>query len=96
MNDKELVATLKKIVKSAGYPFWGAYNDKHKDGSRRLKLMINGYDYGDRRYREWERKIRDGIRKAGIVRRIASFGFISCMTYRGPYWALAININPPK
>ncbi len=68
MNTK----VIGQIVEAAGYEVWHRYNDLRKD-HRRMKFMQNGYLHTAREYRIWDKKIRAGLRAAGIEYLTAGF-----------------------
>lgn len=72
------------------YAFWNAYNDKHKDGSRRLAYCTNGCDMDIEELAYIQSCVEDDMGMAdlpGVVEWIQSYrhGY-------GTYWKLTIQV----
>lgn len=80
---------ISTIVRDAGYDFWFRYGDSYVK-SRKLKFMQNGFQHTKKQYSSWDKKIRAGLKAAGVE--FLSAGFQECFSWRGPYKAYIIKI----
>lgn len=87
MLNKEAAKIIREVVAAAGYKFTFAYNDKLAK-TRRIKMMINGYDYGKEQYDQWDEAIRKELDRRCVP--YLSTGFVECDSCRGPYWAYCV------
>ena len=87
MLNKEAAKIIRHVVAAAGYEFSSSFNDKLAK-TRRIKMMINGYDFGPNQYDAWDETIRKELDRRGVP--YLSAGFVECSSYRGPYWAYCV------
>ena len=87
MLNKIAAKHIRAAAKAAGYDFWSSYNDKGAH-TRRVKMMINGHDYGHKQYTKWDAKIRKELDRLGVP--YLDAGFQSCYGGRGEYQAYCV------
>lgn len=89
---RETAKKVRRIVKKY-FDYWFSYNDGHKDGSRRLKMMRNGHDYGTKQYKAWDKAIKAEFEAAGVEVQTAGFETCERPGY-GDYEAYIVRLAP--
>lgn len=89
MLNKVAAQHVREAVKAAGYGYWSAYNDKGAK-TRRIKLMINGHDYGTAQYNAWDKAIREDLDRRGVPYLDAGFRLCDAGEWRGSYYAYCV------
>lgn len=94
MLNKIAAKHIRAAVKAGGYEYWSTYNDKGAK-TRRIKCMINGYNYGTKRYKMWDERIKAELDRLGVS--YISAGFETCWAgageWRGSYIAYCVTIR---
>jgi hypothetical protein len=61
---------IREAMKHTGYGFWAVYNDKRKDGTRRIKFMRNGWRYNDNFKKKVEQKAVKLMKDMKFIKRM--------------------------
>ena len=85
---KTVASRVNKIVKTV-YPYGDAFNNKLKT-TRKLKYMINGYDFGDQQYDAWATEVKKKLTDEKIEAIDVKFEW--CDSWLGAYRALIVTL----
>lgn len=91
MDARTKAKLIRKAVKEAGYDYWFTFNDKNKDGTRRIKCMRNGYDFGVEQYNKWLDAIKQSLKDQQVE--YSYIGFDWCDAERGDCVAFVCRIS---
>jgi hypothetical protein len=89
-KDKSIAKAVRSIVEASGYEYWFSYNDKRKDGTRRIKFMRNGWDMGKTARDAFQWRINKDLIAWDVP--FKSAGWIKATGGRGPYDAFVVVI----